>query len=98
VKRCEYVETFTVGFVLRQRHQGRCQVRIDGAKIVVSYEQHDGPTVYEGEEIAPGHFKLTCARKSCRATLHRLPGENLLEGHWMAGQDQGMWRIQLKDE
>jgi hypothetical protein len=24
------------------------------------------------------------------ATLHRIPGENLLEGHWIAGQ---VWRI-----
>lgn len=71
--------------------KGECQVRIDGTKIVVSYEQHDALTVYEGE------FKLTCARKSGCATLHRIPGENLLEGHWIAGQDQGMWRIQLKD-
>jgi hypothetical protein len=78
--------------------KGDCQVRIDGTKIVVSYEQHDGPTVYEGEEVASGHFKLTSARKSGRATLHRMPGENLLEGHWIEGQDQGMWRIQLEDE
>ena len=78
--------------------RGECQVRIDGTKIVVSYEQHDGLTVYEGEETASGHFKLTCARKSGRATLHRMPGENLLEGYWTQGQDQGMWRIQLADK
>jgi hypothetical protein len=77
--------------------RGKCQVRIDGTKIVVSYEQHDGLTVYEGEEVASGHFKLTCARKNGRATLHQRPDENLLEGHWSEGQDQGMWRIQLKD-
>ena len=59
--------------------KGECQVRIDGKKIVVSYEQHDGPTVYEGEEVASGHFRLTCARKGGRATLHQMPGENLIE-------------------
>jgi hypothetical protein len=75
---------------------GKCQVEIRGSKIVVSYEQHDGLVVYEGEEIAPGHFELACARKSGRATLHRVPGGNLLEGHWVQGRDQGMWRIQLK--
>ena len=78
--------------------KGEYQVRIDGTKIVVSYEQHDAPTVYEGEEVASGHFKLTCARKSGCATLHRTPGENLLEGHWIEGQDQGMWRMQLNDK
>ena len=78
--------------------KGECQVQIDGSKIVVSYEQHDGPAVYEGEEVGSGHFKLTCARKSARATLHRIPGENLLEGHWIEGEDRGMWRIQLEDE
>jgi hypothetical protein len=77
---------------------GECQVRIHGTKITVSYEQHDGPVVYEGEEVAPGHFELACARKSGRATLHRFPGENLLEGYWVQGQDRGMWRIELKDE
>ena len=78
--------------------RGECQVRIDGAKIVVSYEQHDGPTVYEGEEVTSGHFKLTCARKKGHATLHRMPGENLLEGYWIEGENQGMWRIRLKDK
>jgi hypothetical protein len=78
--------------------KGECQVRIDGTKIVVSYEQHDGRTIYEGEEVAPGHFTLTCTRKGGRATLHRIPDENLLEGYWIEGQDQGMWRIALKDK
>ena len=73
-----------------------CQVRIDGTRIAISYQQHDGPTVYEGEEIASGHFELACARKNGRATLHRPPGENLLEGYWVEGQDHGMWRIKLK--
>jgi hypothetical protein len=78
--------------------KGECSVRIDGSKIVVSYEQHDGPTVWEGKEVAPGHFELICARKGGRATLHRMPGENLIEGHWMMeGEDQGMWRIRLKN-
>lgn len=36
--------------------KGESQVRIDGTKIVVSYEQYDGPAVYEGEEVASGHF------------------------------------------
>jgi len=75
-----------------------CKVRIDGSKIVLSYEQHDGLTIWEGEEVAPGHFKLTCARKSGRATLHRMPGEDLIDGYWTEGPNEGMWRIQLKDK
>jgi hypothetical protein len=76
--------------------RGECEVRIDGVKIAVSYEQYDGLTVWEGKEVAPGHFELTCARKGGRATLHRMPGEDVIEGHWSDGQNQGMWRIQLK--
>jgi hypothetical protein len=53
-------------------------------------------TVYEGEEVDSGIFELTCLRKNGRATLHRRPGENLLVGYWTQGEDQGMWRIQLK--
>ena len=78
--------------------KGECQVQIDGTKIVVFYKRPDGLMVYEGEVVAPGHFRLTCARNSSRATLHRIPGENLLEGHWTHEEDQGMWRIQLEDE
>ena len=50
--------------------KGECQVQIDGTKIIVFYERPDGLMVYEGEEVASGHFKLTCARKSGCATLH----------------------------
>ena len=78
-----------------RERKGKCEVEILGSKVVVSYAQHDGP-FYEGEEVAPGHFELACARKSGRATLHRVQGENLLEGYWVQGQDQGMWRIQLR--
>lgn len=76
--------------------RGKCQVQIEGTKIRVSYEGHDRLVVYEGKEVASGHFELTCTRKQGRATLHQIPGEDLLEGHWTQGQDQGMWRIHLK--
>jgi len=56
-----------------------CEVRIDGAKIVVSYDD-GGPVTYEGEAISPGHFRLACPRKKGRATLHRAPDDNVLEG------------------
>src|SRR4051812_45775588 len=74
-----------------------CQVRIDRNRIVISYD-HDGPTTYEGSEISPGHFRLSSVRKKGRATLHREPDGEVLEGHWIEGGYEGMWRIQLSDE
>jgi hypothetical protein len=78
-------------------NKGECKVRIDGSKIILSYEQYDGLTVWKGDEVAPGHFRLTCDRKGGHATLHRMPGDDVIAGYWTEGQNQGMWRIQLKD-
>jgi hypothetical protein len=75
-----------------------CEVRIDGEKIVVSYDDDDGPSVYEGSQTAPGHFSLALPRKKGRATLHRAPDSDFLEGHWIEAGYQGMWRIQLSEE
>jgi hypothetical protein len=75
-----------------------CEVRIDGEKIVVSYDDDDGPSIYEGKQVAPGHFQLTLPRKKGRATLHRAPDSEFLEGHWIESGYEGMWRIQLSDE
>jgi hypothetical protein len=74
---------------------GGCEVRIDGATIVVSYE-HNGPTIYRGEEVGQGHYELTCPAKRGRATLHRSPDSNVLEGHWTESGNEGMWRIELE--
>lgn len=79
-----------------RENAGKCEVRIHGTKIVLSYEQHDGLTVFEGEEVAAGHFKLKCERKGGHATLHMVPGEDLLEGHWVEGDTRGMWLIRLE--
>lgn len=72
-----------------------CQVRIEGQKIVVSYDDDDGPMVYQGSETAAGHYRLVSSRKNGRATLHREPGDDVLEGHWIEAGYEGMWRIQL---
>ena len=74
-----------------------CEVRIDGSKIVVSYEDN-GPTLYEGEEVAPGHYVLSCRTKRGIASLHRMPDTSILEGHWVEAGNEGMWRIELRDE
>ncbi|MGH2343040.1 hypothetical protein ACRC7T_16335 [Segnochrobactraceae bacterium EtOH-i3] len=72
-----------------------CQVSISNGTIAVSYEDENGPVVYEGAEIEPGHFKLTAPKVSGRATLHRFPNGTLLEGHWFEDGIRGMWRITL---
>jgi hypothetical protein len=74
-----------------------CEVRIDTPRIVVSYED-ERPTTYEGEEKSPGHFKLECPSKKGRATLHQMPGDDILEGYWIEDGYEGMWRIQLEEE
>jgi hypothetical protein len=75
-----------------------CEVRIgEDGSIAVSSQAEDGPQVYEGKEINSGHFTLECARKRGRATLHRVPGENVLEGWWLEGGEEGMFRIELDE-
>jgi len=73
-----------------------CEVRIDGSEIVVSYDDEDGLTVYQGNETGPGHYKLSAPSVSGQATLHRVPDEDVLEGHWIQDGYEGMWRIELK--
>jgi hypothetical protein len=83
--------------------RSQCQVRIDDAVITVSYREDGGLVSYSGQEEAPGHFKLTCPspEKKGRATLHRFPDDDYLEGYWIEilpdGRVQGMWRIFLGD-
>lgn len=73
-----------------------CEVRISDSSIAISYHD-DGPVVYEGSEIEPGHFKLQSSAVGGRATLHRTGNEDILEGSWVEKGVQGMWRIQLDD-
>jgi hypothetical protein len=80
-------------------HQNQpIQVRLDEGSIAISYQDDDGPVVYEGLEIESGHFELDCARKRGKAILHRMPGENVLEGWWLENRIEGMWRIYLNSE
>jgi hypothetical protein len=78
--------------------EDKCEVRIAPGRIWVSYRTDEGPTVYDGEETAPGHFKLLCPAQKGRASLHRFPDDDVLEGFWIEYGFQGMWRIQLIDE
>lgn len=88
-----------------------CEVRISGntddrgeqphprppATIAVSYSDAGALVVYEGSEVAPGHFELStrCHRRG-RASLHRR-GETQLEGSWVESGARGMWQIDLDD-
>jgi hypothetical protein len=78
--------------------EDKCEVRMSGRKIWISYKGDDGPILYEGDEKSPGHFKLLCIAQKGRATLHRFPDDDILEGFWIESGYQGMWRIQLIDE
>jgi hypothetical protein len=74
-----------------------CEVRISNGSIAISYDDV-GKVVYEGTEEAPGHFRLSCSAVNGRATLHRFPDDDMLEGFWAEGGYLGMWRIQLNDD
>jgi hypothetical protein len=82
-------DTYTKG------EQFACEVRITTFEIVVSYETGQGAVTYQGKEVAPGHFELTCEEIDGKASLHRSPDGEWLEGWWSEGQDEGMWRIRL---
>ncbi len=73
-----------------------CDVRIDGDQIVVSYFDN-GSVEYRGREVAEGHFTLACPSLNGRATLHRLPNSEYLDGFWTEGGERGMWRVSLDD-
>jgi hypothetical protein len=74
------------------------QVRLDESSVSVSYEGGDGIVVYEGNKTEHGYFRLHCLRTGGRATLHLIPEDDILEGSWLQGGEEGMWRIDLLNE
>ena len=74
-----------------------CQVRIDEDEIVVTYEEDDGGyPVYRGANDGTGHYVLQCPTNNGRATLHRFPNGQILEGYWDEDGCRGFWRIRLQ--
>lgn len=73
-----------------------CEVLIDGGRIVVSYKEEGAQVVYEGEAIGEGHYRLACPSRSGRATLHRFPEDDVLEGSWSEGGEDGYWKVRLR--
>lgn len=73
-------------------------VKIDNDEVVVSYEDDDGNVIYRGVNTGDGHYLLTAIEREGRATLHRFPNGDILEGNWHENGLRGMWRIYLDDE
>jgi hypothetical protein len=73
-----------------------CQVRIDERTLALSYQDADGPVVYQGQERGEGHYELANASGG-RGTLHCFKGSVFLEGYWIEKGAEGMWRIRLED-
>lgn len=74
---------------------GACVVKIDAGEIRVEYGNTQIPTCYVGFEDAAGHFYLQCDNPVGETFLHRMPGNNILNGWWKENGQQGMWRIHL---
>jgi len=74
-----------------------CEVRIGGGSIVVSYRRDDGLVLYEGNEVESGHYNLVAQAVGGKATLHKIPNEDVLGGSWLEGGYEGMWRIELEE-
>ncbi len=73
-----------------------CEVRIEeSGDIVVSYEDDDGYTVYQGKGHGSGHYILELPKLQAKATLHRLHGSRFLEGSWIEEGTHGFWETTL---
>lgn len=71
-------------------------VRLSDETIEVAYDDDDGPVCYRGKNKGDGHFSLSAPEREGKASLHRFPDSNFLEGYWLEGGVRGMWRISLK--
>jgi len=73
-----------------------CEVKLDNGKMVISYEDGCGFTLYEGKETSEGHFMLECRQNGGKASLHCFPKRKILEGFWIENGEKGFWRIFLR--
>lgn len=87
----------TVYYDERPADEGdECQVKITGKTIEIGYKEDKEYIIYTGLDEGNGHFSLKCPEKRAKATLHRSPNSNYLEGFWVEEGEQGFWRITLK--
>ena len=73
----------------------KCEIRITGNEIVISYRDDDDVIIYKGKDEGHGHFVLECPERQGKATLHQIPKSKFLEGFWIEGGYKGFWRIAL---
>lgn len=71
-------------------------VRLSDDLIEIAYDDEDEAVCYRGKNNGDGHYDLTAAAISGRASLHCFPDSHFMEGYWTEGSRRGMWRIQLK--
>ena len=71
-----------------------CVVKITDDEILVEYDD-EGLVQYRGSNDAGGHFLLAAPDVEGRASLHRFPDADILEGSWVEAGYRGMWRIEL---
>lgn len=71
-------------------------VSLSDNDIKVAYDDERGAVCYHGKHHGDGHFELTAPERDGRASLHRFPNSNYMEGYWLENNVQGMWRIELK--
>jgi hypothetical protein len=69
-------------------------VKITDDEILVEYDD-EGLVKYRGPNDASGHFLLAAPDVEGRASLHRFPDADILEGSWVEAGYRGMWRIEL---
>ncbi len=72
-----------------------CEIQLRPGRISVRYKISGEQTVYQGRDKGEGHYVLESDEPSGRATLHRIPDSQVLEGYWEEGGGTGMWRIEL---
>jgi hypothetical protein len=81
-----------------QGEQSTCEVQLSTSEIVVTYDDGQGPITYKGREVGPGHFMLESQETGGKGSLHRIPNTEWLEGSWIEGEREGMWRIKLSEQ
>ena len=81
----------------RGRDEWPCEVVLNDGRVALSYAVEGGHDRYEGPEVGPGHYELSCLHTPGKATLHTFKGSKILEGFWMEAGQKGMWRITLAE-
>jgi len=96
----------TIYYTDREADEGvRCRLEISEDNCTLVFDQTEGidklvKVVKWSGKGHNGHYELSGEvpgreRTKCRATLHRFPDANVLDGFWKEHGFTGMWRITL---